>query len=232
MLATPSIFVLKGQAKELQIQLSCKLHIAQKIVANNYGFKNWQTLSAIAGKAQGEINEPPINVHPMPSELKEYLAEVERSASKIEAENFKTSFILAMDIKEGGNFDCRDDFTKIYEENFPFCEKYVIQDSWESEVDYQYEELDGTISKKSKIDIVNNNLYEDFNLNDYLSDSLDLSFFRYKGQNQPKTFEEAYGLALERCFWHPMYVWINGIYINTWELPEIKIKGKVVKSSY
>lgn len=230
MLATPTIFVLKGQAKKLQIQLSCKLHIAQKIIANNYGFKNWQTLSAIAGKTQGETNEPPINVHPMPSELKEYIDKIERSASKIEVENFKTSFILAMDSKDGGDFNYRDDFTKIYEEQFPLCEKYIIQDSWNWYVN----------EKKNEQEIVNINienpftlkLKKSFDLTDFLFSSLDLAFIRYKGQNQPKTFEEAYGLALERCFWHPMYVWINGIYINTWELPEIKIKGKVVKSSY
>lgn len=107
----PSVFDLKGQARAIQTQHSCKLSVAYQILAAQHGFRDWAALSSAAKKTGDAANNDQDHDgvgsrSEVPSEviqwLKTFKEEFKASPSEIKA--FQSGLIFGYDPKEAHEF--------------------------------------------------------------------------------------------------------------------------------
>jgi hypothetical protein len=234
MSTVPSLFDLKGQARNLQLQTSCKLHLAQQMIATSNGFRNWQTLSAALSKKPSDKFQSIKDEYSIPNSLLEYVDDLEKRNKTWEFEKnlFSNSLFIALDIKEAMDFDKRDDFVSNYDKSHNFCYRPLLIKEWNSYVSGEHDFEDEIVSESDKKAFLADKL-KNFDPIEFLNDFNDYTvgeytIFRYKKSEPGMTFEQAYGLAIDRCFWHPVYMWLNGVFIDISQIPEIKVNGQVV----
>ena len=233
MSTSPSLFELKGKARTLQQQLSCKLHVAQQMVANSHGFRNWQTLSAMLSTNQFEKKKAESDSFAMPQSIFGFIEELENEASQNEKLNFNKSVYFSLDIKDAMNFDVRNDF----EETTPnlFARSLLLR-QWNLYISgdpdfHGIEEFGIGVKALQKEELLRSFDPDEF-CDSFMQDQMEYTIFRYTEPRPAITFEQAYALAMERCFFHPSFMWMNGTFIDLGSIPEIKVDGQVVRQNF
>ena len=235
----PSLFELKGEARTLQKQLSCKLHIAHQRIASQYGFRDWAALIIAANRNNNiaDIKNPISNIsnkaglpYELPIEAIEFLANEKISLNIGESvvQTYHKGLVFALDIIDSFEFRFDEIFVPCEREFYFLCADDIAPVSWSRfaqayliEAENQAEEPNVLLKLKNAKDI---------NPIEFVENTLmNLSLIRFCGENLPDTFEAAYALVLERSFWHPIYMWFNGQFIDIEELPEIRINGIQVR---
>lgn len=228
----PSVFDLKGQARTIQKQHSCPLHVAYQKLAHQYGYRDWSALNNASkqnGHASHSINQPKTEkqIFELPSEVTEWIADFRKNhkPSEIDVEAFKNGLIFGYDFKEGNDFQFDDIFLEVDQNELssltasdlaPVLWNSLIQE-YVSEYDCQKNPL-LALKKAKELDPI-----------EFIQDALnDMIFIRFTGENLPINFENAYALAIDRCFWHPLYMWFQGKFFNLQDIPEISVRGVVV----
>lgn len=196
----PTLFELKGRARHLQTQLSCKLHVTQNMVAKAQGFADWKALTTWYARRRCDA-EPPVALA-MTAELLKYLDQVESEADRA---LFQQSLILAYDAKDGQSFELGDDFEWCNGTGEQLCYRSVL-------CSYQHARKGAALGVDEVVDVLE-----------------DIAFFRYQVATPELTFEQVYEIAMKRCFVHPLYLWLNGTFFDLVAIPEIKVKGLLVR---
>lgn len=114
---------------------------------------------------------------------------------------YRSGIIIAFDTKDAEDF--YDEENLFVEDDYAF---WVCQDDMYRE----YREIindDGIPIKNLKSE---EELREDFEM-----DMMNYKFYRFIGNNIPKTLDNVLNLVTERCYWQPVYVWLSGGFYNT-----------------
>jgi hypothetical protein len=231
----PSVYELKGQARALQEELSCKLSLAQQKLASQHGFRDWAALSTASknGKIADQLTKSTLNdkqKFELPKEVVDLLRDQRASAkpeiSTIQA--FETGLLFAFDIKEGQDFRF-DEVMMPDEHAIDICSTDIAPVAWNAFMEEYL--LEAKVEVTSPIELQKLLHANDIDPVEIVMDSLSLVFVRYAGEQLPTSFEDAYALSLDRCFWHPIYMWFQGKFINLEDLQEIRVRGTVVKST-
>lgn len=233
MSTSPSLFELKGKARTLQQQLSCKLHVAQHMIANSYGFTNWQTLSALFSASQLKKKIEP-DLFAMPASLIKFIEESEGSASQKEKDDFSKSIYISLDVKDAMDFDVRDDFEEV---SYHLFVRSMLLRQWNLYISgdpdfHGIEESEFGGKALQKEELLNLFDYDDFMEIFIFNVAMNERIFRYKGFSPGMTFEKTYALSMERCFFHPNFMWIKGTFIDLDLIPQIKVDGQVVRQNF
>lgn len=233
MSTSPSLFEIKGKARTLQQQLSCKLHVAQQMVANSHGFRNWQTLSAMLSSNLFEKKKAESDSFAIPKSVLEFIEELENDASQDEKSDFSKSVYFSLDVKDAMDFDVRDDFEEVSPNMFS---RSLLLRQWNLYISgdpdfHGIEESGGGVKALQKEELIRSFDPDEF-CDSFMQDQMEYTILRYKNTKPEMTFEQAYALAMERCFFHPTFMWINGTLIDLGSIPEIKVDGRVVRQNF
>jgi hypothetical protein len=235
----PTLFALKGEARSLQTLLSAAqgrqitLSYAQQRLAATYGYGDWQALRAAAITQHAcTPSGNALNQWPLPAEVTRFLDHRARN-TRLHPDTVgaaSSGIVFVYDRKEATHFHV-DDVAVSDDDLHYACAPQIAPTMWSAAMNSWVaaaSELPDTrpfaIERKRRP-------FSDLDPVGLMTESIldDLSFFRYAGTDSLATFEQAYGFALSRCRFHPLYVILRGRAFDCSAIPKIFVDGVVVR---
>lgn len=205
---------LRRQAKTLRKSTGTSLAVAQDTIAQQHGYAHWKHVTVCA---QQTTRERPRK--PLPEHLADYLdrAAARDPASAETQKAFGHGFVFAMDVKDAESLTLEPEYIE-FEDGWYIAARQL----WPALIQELEEESGGTfLERLAPSDL----------LRTALDDVSNYRLFRYAGLNAPASLEEAYQRTQALSFFPPTHMWINGRFVDVFDLPELRIDGKVVLSS-
>jgi len=123
---------------------------------------------------------------------------------------YYNGFVIAMDVKDAQSFtDPQNRFVE--DERFRYLVRSEFIATYKSEL-----ELDGVTLTDEEIK------------DDVETDMQNYIFFRYQGLDIPKSVDAGLKMVAECSYWPPMYLWLNGEYVDTFAASAMDSDGNVV----
>lgn len=194
------------------------LAYALDAVARVHGYAHWKHVT-VCREQTIQRTERAAASRVLPRYLLEFLhsAATRSPTSPASSEAFARGLAFAMDVKDA------DEAARM-----PYCVEcpdawhIAAPDLWHSITHDDDLGTDGSpVEARSPDDLL-------FLLQDELSN---LRFFRYLKTPTPESLEAAFKHVFQRIFFAPAFVWLNGKFVDTSLIPEMRVDGKVIFSS-
>lgn len=208
---------LKRSAKNLRNETRTSLAVALESIAKSAGYDNWKHVTVCQEQT---TSQPKDDVH-FPKVLYDFLAQQLRDSppSSEALDAMKNGLVFAMDVKDA------DDLNQELRKDLDECESAWIvaaTDIWKVLISSKNPESD-----KCLLDLMQGKEL----LSTALDDLMNYRFFRYTGAEIPSSFEEAYARVFRRMFFPPLFVWVNGKFVDMDDVREIKLNDEIIFTS-
>ncbi len=203
---------LKRQAKTLRKTTGTSLAFALDTVAKQNGYEHWKHVT----DCLEQTKNTPKQTLELPGEMMRVLdqAAQHNPATPATQKAFAKGFVFAMDVKDASEVTPEPVFIECQDGWY-----LAAKDLWPGLIHFIEEDSGVSLSQTEEPDQL---------LETAIDDLQNYRFFRYQDQPQPATLSEAYQLVSEIAFFPPSHIWLNGVFIDLNEVPEIRVDGKVV----
>jgi hypothetical protein len=129
---------------------------------------------------------------------------------------FFAGCVIAMDIKDGFDFDTEDGV---------FIEDH---NAWALCRDDLFDDLANRIDKDDPQERPLKETLSPEKLDDWFHDDLmNYTFFRLHAETSVATIGEVLKLVRDRSFWPPQFIWLRGEFYDTYDVPAMDDQGKI-----
>ena len=211
---------LKRLAKNRRKTTADSLAAALDMVARESGYSSWKHVTV----CQAATTPFASAAVPLAEAVTSFLAE-QRAAQPAHpdtAQAMARGLVFALDIKDA--FEVRPESDpQIHECDDALA--FLADDIWAASVRRDLEEREGAgdLGKEQEPDEL---------LQEFIDFIGNYRFFRYSGDLLPKSLDDAFSTVFRRFFFPPTHVWISGTFFDMADVPEVRVDGQVVFSTF